>query len=382
MPVIWPSNCPKSTVIDALTKNGLDSVSDVIIRLSSCSAPSVPVILSPGGEVVREFSEFIYERWLYSGAEKSKRTLSTYAESLSDWLKFTEAKNVNWKMANKRSIAQYRNWLKGSDSLGGKKALASRTVNLRITAVVEFYKYYWSLNISSGSASAEISKKRLGEIEVQKSLRVKLNKPKPRSISKKDCNIFIKELQPQHRLIFLWTVCTGLRIGSVLGINMAEFQELMARGDGFICVKVKGGKVLDTYIPPRVVMETKKYILIHRVLARKAMYKESSNALFLNSIGNPVSRHCYYRAFKIVCGRFGIKANPHQARATFASRVEEKLNFATKELGIDSLKILQGLLGHADSSTTQDYLDRLALRSPAILSLLNESSNDIGEINV
>ncbi|MBA4689588.1 MULTISPECIES: tyrosine-type recombinase/integrase [Pseudomonadaceae] len=382
MPVIWPAGETRRTVIDVLTKNGLDSVADVIRSLPSSSAASIPLIISPSGELVREISEFIYERWLYSGAEKSKRTLSTYAESLSDWLTFTEAKNISWKVANKRSIAKYRSWLKGSDNSDRTKALASRTINLRVTAVVEFYKYYWGVNISSESVSAEISKKWLGEIKNQKSLRVNVNKPKPRSISNRDCNRFISELPCHHGLIFLWTVCTGLRVGSVLSLTIDEFERLIAGGDGFIEVKVKGGKILDTYIPRRVVIETQKYISTHRVLASKTMRQESCRELFLNSRGLPVSRHCYYRAFKTVCGKFGIKANPHQARATFASRVEEKLHYATKELGIDSLKVIQGLLGHVSSSTTQDYLDRLALRSPCIMSLLDESSKEVGEANV
>lgn len=382
MPVIWPASGTTRTVIDVLTRHGLDSVADVIRSLPSSSAASIPLIISPSGEFVREISEFIYERWLFSGAEKSKRTLSTYAESLSDWLTFTEAKNVSWRVANKRSIAKYRSWLKGGDNSGRTKSLASRTINLRITAVIEFYKYYWGVNIWSESASAEVSKKRLGEIMDQKSLKVKLNKPKPRSISNRDCNNFINELPCHHSLIFLWTVCTGLRVGSVLSLTVDRFEKLISSGDSFIDVAVKGGKVLETYIPQRVVIETQKYISTHRVLVDKTMRQGSCRELFLNSRGLPVSRHCYYRAFKTVCSKFGIKANPHQARATFASRVEEKLNYATKELGIDSLKVIQGLLGHASSSTTQDYLDRLALRSPSIMSLLDESSKDVGEVNV
>lgn len=373
MPIVWPEKCPARTS-SVLRKSGyqfIDAACQSLSRERNC----LPIFVSECGEVITEFSNFIHETWLYSGKLKSKKTISTYAESLDSWLRFTEVRSINWAAAGVRDVAEYRNWMAGTDvGVFGSPKLSNRTINLRLAVVREFYRYLWKECVS-GEVGVSYSVERFRSIMQSKNMALRVNKRRPRVISDANCSLMLSGLNGSHRIIFMWMICTGLRISSVLSISLSCFMEFVRGSDNFISVWVKGGKHIDVYVPDIVVRETLRYIKLSRVLVAVEGVEES--ALFLNARGRAVSRHCFYKAFKLVSNNLGLELNPHNSRSTYASKLVSNLGPVCEKMGFDSIKVVQTLLGHSSSETTKDYVDSLSICSLDILQALSET---VGEL--
>jgi integrase len=95
--------------------------------------------------------------------------------------------------------------------------------------------------------------------------------------------------------------------------------------------------------------------------------------LFINTQGRPVTGKGYYRAFSRASAAAGLRARPHQARSTFATRVRDKLEqVCTAGAEIDVVKVVQALLAHADACTTEQYLESIDVPSLDVLRILDE----------
>jgi integrase len=219
---------------------------------------------------------------------------------------------------------------------------------------------------------------------LQELLRLKLKLrggiKKKRSIPVAACNALVANLHGVHKLIFVWSLATGLRIGGLLNVKLVDFEQLSSEiSDRFVFVLSKGGKVVHAYVPRLVIERTSRYVEIDRVLSlgRKIKSGRPPEALFLNSAGAPVSYSCYYSAFKRASSAIKIKANPHQARNTFATVVERRISTSPAFKNLDSVKIMQGLLSHASSETTEGYLDSIVSNNSDVLAMLEDMFGDI-----
>lgn len=190
-------------------------------------------------------------------------------------------------------------------------------------------------------------------------------------------------LKGVHRVIFAWSLATGVRVSSVLNIDLVEYEKLNIDGsDGFIELMMKGGRMQKVYVPQALRSEIETYICTVRVLSSKYRLQGAGERgkLFLNSKGEAVTRSCYYAAFKRACASQNIKAHPHQARTTFATFMERKISAAGLNLGFDHVKIIQGLLGHASAITTQQYLEDIAGNNVEVLALIDSNSEILRSI--
>lgn len=80
-----------------------------------------------------------------------------------------------------------------------------------------------------------------------------------------------------------------------------------------------------------------------------------------------------YRALKRAGTRLAITARPHQARTTFATFVRERLEVMNESgANLDAVKVVQFLLAHADSTTTEQYLESIDVPSLEVLQVLDE----------
>ena len=341
----------------------------------------IPVILTDEGEIIREAHNFLYEKHINSRNISSYRTVHTYAECLLIWFKYCISNSLNWKTSNVRSLLHYRNSMKSATG-ARNKSLRPKTINLRMTVVLEFFKYYLELTAINDSAPEQNHRLLLKSITKTR-FNVRLSDSRPVALTTIACRSLCSTLKGVHRIIFIWGISTGLRISSTLKILLRDFESLRNRaGSGFLEVLSKGGKTQKIFLPKYLIDETNRYLDVERTLVVLRSKKRSQDAmystLFLNGDANEVTRGCYYAAYKRACASLAINSHPHQARTTFATYMEKALRAYGKENNIDHIKIIQGLLGHADSSTTMSYLETIATNSLDVLNLLEINSANIG----
>ncbi len=340
---------------------------------------NIPIILSDVGEVIREAHNFLYEKHFFSRGISSEKTVQTYAECLNHWLKYCAGTGLDWKKSNVRSVFSYRNSMKAAAGVV-EESLRPATINLRVTVVVEFLKYFLS-EIPAENRADYNSEYLISKLTNTK-FTVRRTHSRPVALSAENCRKICASLRGVHRVIFIWAISTGLRISSMLSVSLQNFNSVQRRdGGGFIEVSAKGGKWIKVFLTGHVIDETDKYIrLERRLLALRAHANENIDmgSLFLNKNGGVVSRSCYYAAYQRACKGLNVTSHPHQTRTTFASFMERSLTAYAKENNTDHIKIIQGLLGHASSSTTMVYLESLAINNIEILNLLELNSETLG----
>ncbi|WDL97086.1 site-specific tyrosine recombinase XerD [Alicyclobacillus sp. ALC3] len=134
---------------------------------------------------------------------------------------------------------------------------------------------------------------------------------------------------------------TGLRVSELVSIGLADVN----LNAGFLKCVGKGSK--ERIIP---VGEFAKVALLAYLESARAHLErnQQSDALFLNHLGQPMSRQGFWKILKRYAKNLHIVKDitPHTLRHSFATHLLER--------GAD-LRSVQEMLGHADISTTQIY---------------------------
>ena len=135
---------------------------------------------------------------------------------------------------------------------------------------------------------------------------------------------------------------SGMRVSELLNLNLDDLYLEM----GFIRCMGKGSK--ERIVPIGEIATEALKVYLRR--SRQELLKENKalEALFLNRLGNRMSRQGFWKILKKQAKLAGIRKeiSPHKLRHSFATHLIEN--------GAD-LRIVQELLGHADISTTQIY---------------------------
>ena len=363
-------------------RKALDHKQDRLYSFVNKYDGDIPIILNNDGDVIREAHSFLYEKHLFTRSISSRKTVKTYGECLAHWLKYCCSEGLDWKKTSTRSIFAYRNSMKAAARVV-VESLRPATINLRVTVVVEFLKYFHS-NLPAGKLNDYNSEILLSKLANTK-FTIRSTHSRPIALSAENCREMSAKLCSAHRVMFIWAISTGLRISSILSVTLKNYNSIQRRdGGGFIEVPAKGGKWIKVFLTRHVIDVTDKYIRIERkLLELRADQKKSikTNSLFLNMNGSAINRGCYYAAYQRACKSLNIKSHPHQTRTTFASFMERTLRVYAKENNIDHIKIIQGLLGHTNSSTTMVYLESLDINNVEILSLLEQNSETLGGEN-
>lgn len=344
-----------------------------------------PMLIGADGSLVREAASFLYDVAYVRGSTRSIRTLETYAESLYSWLSYAEGHALGWRRPTASMLASFRDQMLGTDGTRDQP-LSRRTVNLRLSVAFEFYKHLASKDEGEGpaiiqrdeawTASSLSVKKTASSVSALTRLRVRVYRRRPRALSAEHCRSLSEELAAAYRLMWQWSLCTGLRTSSLLRIKFSAFEALKgsARSDSILSVIAKGGRLVTVHVPEALREATDRYVEVDRRLAAsRASLHTRDPALFLNCTGRPVTSKGYYRAVRRAAARLQIRAFPHQARTTFATFVRDRLErlIATGQQ-LDSVKIVQSLLAHADAATTEAYLESIDVPSMDVLQILEE----------
>jgi len=134
---------------------------------------------------------------------------------------------------------------------------------------------------------------------------------------------------------------TGMRVSELLSLRVSDLQLSM----GFVKCLGKGSKERIIPVGQWAVMAVNEYLAHGRARLLKG---KTSDALFLNARGEPLSRQGFWKLIKRYARQAHITKpiTPHVLRHSFATHLLEN--------GAD-LRSVQEMLGHADISTTQIY---------------------------
>src|SRR6266705_3249689 len=130
---------------------------------------------------------------------------------------------------------------------------------------------------------------------------------------------------------------TGLRISELIGLTVDGVNTEA----GFVRCIGKGSKERIVPLGDAAAAAVSAYLHVRRV-------RKPTNYLFLNNLGNKMSRMGFWKLLRLYGLRAGIKKKltPHVLRHSFATHLLER--------GAD-LRAVQTMLGHSNISTTEIY---------------------------
>ena len=149
-----------------------------------------------------------------------------------------------------------------------------------------------------------------------------------------------KEIRDKAMLELLYA--TGIRVTELITLKLSDVNLQM----GYIVCRDNGKERVIPFGN-----EAKSALIRYLEGTRSAMIKDAeSEYLFANCSGQPMSRQGFWKLIKYYAKKAGIVADitPHTLRHSFAAHLVEN--------GAD-LRSVQEMLGHADISTTQIYVN-------------------------
>ena len=246
----------------------------------------------------------------------SMATLSAYQTDLIQFQSFVETKK-----SFKNSVMKYFDWLLNSSLLDRTKSRKMSTIKCFFTYLVNenFYEstiYNW---IPEYKFSFNLFK-----VVNQKTIDKLINLPD--KSTKKGLRDFIL-------LEFLYS--TGLRVSECVTLRYSDLDLSQ------VVIRVNGKGAKQRIVP-----------LTHSLLDifNKISIKDANQFVFSNSANKPLTRQTVFyivkKYFKLLQNK-DIRVSPHSFRHAFASHLLE---------GGARLRDVQLLLGHANISSTQNYL--------------------------
>ena len=273
----------------------------------------------------REVQEYI--SYLHNVKHTSNNTEMSYKRDLLKVCHFMQERGINSATAVKEQD------LKAYIHVLEEQKLAAATVSRNIASIKAFFLFLFSEGKIQNDAALclkapKIEKKMpeiltMGEVS---SLLEQANGDSP------------KEIRDKAMLELLYA--TGIRVTELISLKVSDVNLPMH----FIMCR-------DPHKERMIPFGTQAHDALERYLGgvRAEMVEDkSSEILFANCSGKPMSRQGFWKLIKFYAKKAGITADitPHTLRHSFAAHLVEN--------GAD-LKSVQEMLGHSDISTTQIY---------------------------
>ncbi len=265
-------------------------------------------------------------RYLDKEKKLTKNTLASYEHDMQLFLAFTEKNAVSFADVSTSTIQNFLQTLQ-------KKGRANTTISRCLATVKNFYAFMMQKNLvetnPAENAKAPKIKKKLPYILTPDEIEHLLEQPVATDL---------KGFRDKAMLELLYA--TGIRVTEMVELNLEDVNLDM----GFIHCNHDGheriipiGKICTGALTD--------YIKTARPLLIKT---KEEKALFLNLLGQRMSRQGFWKLLKQYAASAGIKSpiTPHTLRHSFAAHLLEN--------GAD-LRSIQSMLGHADISSTQVY---------------------------
>ena len=271
-----------------------------------------------------------YESYLKTEKKASLNTLSSYLRDIHQYAGWLEGESLTAEQANQADVERYVKHLSG-------KGKSVATVTRSLASMKSFYNFLIgagvvTINPVRGITPAKVERK-LPQILTSKEVDLFLEQPDPSDA---------KGCRDKAMLELLYA--TGIRASELINLNI---QDLNLRSGVLYCRGSKGVRSIPVY--PSAVVAVSDYIYRMRGLITGP---ESGNALFVNLNGGRLTRQGFWKIVKGYATEAGItkEITPHTLRHSFALHLLE--NGA-------SVKDIQTMMGHADISSTQVYVQLL-----------------------
>ena len=273
----------------------------------------------------REVQEYI--SYLHNVKHTSNNTEMSYKRDLLKVCHFMQERGINSATAVKEQD------LKAYIHVLEEQKLAAATVSRNIASIKAFFLYLFSEGKIQNDAAlclkAPKIEKKMPEILTMGEVSALLEQANGDSP---------KEIRDKAMLELLYA--TGIRVTELISLKVSDVNLPMH----FIMCR-------DPHKERMIPFGTQAHDALERYLGgvRAEMVEDkSSEILFANCSGKPMSRQGFWKLIKFYAKKAGITADitPHTLRHSFAAHLVE--------IGAD-LKSVQEMLGHSDISTTQIY---------------------------
>ncbi len=270
----------------------------------------------------QEGKDFI--NYLLIDKKYSEDTIFSYKNDLEKFFNFF--KNISIKNINKDDLRNYLKYLNDSD-------LSEKSISHSISTLRSFYKFLVAEEYLDNNLVMFIDLPKLPK-----------NLPNVLSVEEVDqllnIDVFDK-YSARNKAMLELMYSSGLRISELINLKVVD----ISLDEALVRVFGKGSKERIVPIGDCALNALKTYIFVYR---KDLLKKQSSDYLFLSSLGDKMSRQAFFKIIKAIAIDKNIKTeiSPHTLRHSFATHM---LNY-----GAD-LRSIQELLGHSDIATTQIY---------------------------
>ena len=266
----------------------------------------------------------------------SSNTIAAYQNDLSQFSNFLKLQHqpdfIHWEKVHTKHISEFMIFLQDR---GYSETSRSR----KLASIKSFFSFLLNEGIISDDTSIDLSSPRYSptlphHISVS-SMNKLLELPKLAKPSDK-MHLILRN----HSMLELM-YATGIRVSEMTNLNLKDLNI----SESYLRVIGKGNKERILPVYSEALSSVESWIQAGRV---KILGHKFSNALFLNSRGNRLTRQGFWRILKHESERAGISESvtPHTIRHSFATHLLQ---------GGASLLHVQSLLGHSSISTTQIY---------------------------
>ena len=281
--------------------------------------------------------------------------MDTYISAFQDYLTNQKSNSANTIESYLRDVSFFLDYLtqKGITS----PVLADEQV------IEEYVAYLRSLNRSVTTVSRNIASVRCfykflifrGETDVNPAKTIKLEKAEkklPQVLSGEEIDLLLSQPRVtdakgcRDKAMLELLYATGIRVSELINLDV---KDINLRTGILYCKGTKGVRSIPVY--PAAIVAVSDYLYRMRDIL---VDQNSGDALFVNLNGSRLTRQGFWKIIKSYAVEAGItkEITPHTLRHSFAMHLLQ--NGA-------SVKDIQTMMGHADISSTQVYVQLLDL---------------------
>lgn len=266
-------------------------------------------------------------RYLEKDKKLTTNTLASYRHDIAAFLQYAEDIGLDPLQADRKTLERFLASMK-------KSGRANATISRELASLKIFYAYLIGCGLLATSPAAGIKPPR-----IEKKLPQVLTPSEIERLLEQPVCTDLKGFRDKAMLELLYA--TGIRVTEMIGLDITDVNLDV----GFIHCS-RGGR--ERIIPIGKICTDALMAYIQK--ARPLLLKNhGESALFLNLQGQRMTRQGFWKLLKQYAAAAGINTTitPHTLRHSFAAHLLEN--------GAD-LHSIQTMLGHADISTTQIYV--------------------------